>query len=32
LPNFLCDCLNPLVCYFLFLFHSDEGLLEKFEL
>jgi hypothetical protein len=32
LSNFLCDCLNPIVCYFLFLFHSDEGLLEKFEM
>lgn len=32
LSNFLCDYLNPFVCYFLFLFHFDEGLLEKFEM
>ena len=32
LSNFFCDCLNPFVCYFRFLFHSDEGLLEKFKM
>lgn len=32
MSNFLCDFLNPFVCYFLFLFHWNEGLLETFEL